>query len=276
MGRTVTRLVWWLWIAALGTGAMRVGAAEAGASAGMGADAILRRFLERAREAAGLEAGCEVTYRRRTRIDELQRNGAVKESQTRLHSVTNRGGRVRAVLVKVGDRDVSSQEALSDRKLASDARRESGRRRSGPDYLDAELVNRFDFELEGEEMQQGRRVYRLRFVPKQESRPGRDVDRILGLLEGTMWIDATEFELVRVDARLRSPLKLLGGFAGAINRLEFGISREPVVPGYWANRRLVAKVDARKLAAGIRMNVEVEQDSFEVRRLGESGTPGSF
>lgn len=237
-------------------------------------DEIIERFLRQARAAADTEAQHEISYHRRTRIEELADDGAVQQTRSKEHAVTNRAGVIRAVLVKVDERAPSDRESRSDRKTDTDARRESGRRRNGPDFLDEGLVRRFQYTLEGEERIDGRRVFRLAYEPRPAaSGSGKDFERILSLLHGHLWIDAEQYELVKVEARLRSALKLLGGIAGSLNRLDFAIVRRPVRDGHWANVLLTSQAEGRKLFSVFRARIQVEQDEFQVRPL--TPTPGS-
>ena len=237
-------------------------------------DEIIERFLRQARAAADTEAQHEISYHRRTRIEELADDGAVQQTRSKEHAVTNRAGVIRAVLVKVDERAPSDRESRSDRKTDTDARRESGRRRNGPDFLDEGLVRRFQYTLEGEERIDGRRAFRLAYEPRPAaSGTGKDFERILSLLHGHLWIDAEQYELVKVEARLRSALKLLGGIAGSLNRLDFAIVRRPVRDGHWANVLLTSQAEGRKLFSVFRARIQVEQDEFQVRPL--TPTPGS-
>lgn len=237
-------------------------------------DQIIDRFLQQARAAAEIEARQEISYHRRTRIDELADDGAVRQTRSKEHAVTNRAGVIRAVLVKVDDREPSDRESRADHKTDSEARRESGRRRNGPDFLDESLVRRFQYTLEGEETIDGRRVYRLGYEPRPaDAGSGKDVDRILSLLHGTLWIDAEQYELVKVEARLRTALKLLGGIAGSLNRLDFAIVRRPIQDGHWANVLLTSHAEGRKLFSAFRARVLVEQDEFRVRPLAPPSAP---
>ena len=229
------------------------------------AEAIIQRFIARAKAAAEVEAHQTISYQRRTRIEELDDDGSVKETRSKEYAVTNRAGLVQAVLVKVNDRPPSDEELKSDRRTESEARRESGRRRRGPDFLDEALVRRFQYTLEGEEIIEGRRVFRLAYQPNQTTAAGKDVDRILGLLHGQIWIDAEEYEMVKVEARLRSALRLLGGIAGALNRLEFAIVRRPIEPGHWASVLLTTRAEGRKLFSAFRARVQVDQDEFRIQ-----------
>jgi len=231
-------------------------------------DEILRRFLARAREAAEVESRQEICYLRKTRVEQLTEDGTVRETRSKEYAITNRAGVVRAWLVKVDDQEPSERELNSDRKGDSEARKEVGRRRKGPDFLDEALVRRFTYRFEAEEQVDGRRVFRLGYEPRTDAADSNaSVDRLLSALHGQIWIDAEEFELVKVEARLRSALRLLGGLVGSLNRLEFAIQRRPIEPGHWANVLLTTHAEGRKLFSAFRARVQVDHDAFSIRPL---------
>jgi len=247
-------------------GMLLLGRTSAASTAVPDVEEILRRFLARAREAAEMEAGQEICYLRTTRVEQLTEDGTVRETRVKEHAVTNRAGVIRARLVRVDSQDPSERELESDRKGDSEARKESGRRRRGPDFLDEALVRRFTYRFEAEEQLEGRRVFRLAYEPRTDAADSTaNVDRLLSALHGQIWIDAEQFELVKVESRLRSAIRLLGGLAGALNRLEFAIKRRPIAPGHWANISLTTRVEGRKLFTAFRARVQVDQDAFNVR-----------
>jgi hypothetical protein len=229
------------------------------------ADAIIERFLARAKAAAAEEARLEMTYRRTTVIEDLSSKDERQRRRVREHAVTNRAGVIRARLVRIDDREPSESEVASDARKEGDARKETTRRRRGPDFVDEALVRQFDFTLEGEETVEGRRTFRLSYKAKPE-RKGTDknIDRFLGLVGGKIWIDAEEFELAKVSAGLNEPLRILGGFAASITRLEFDIIRRPVAPGCWCHVLLSSRAEGRRLFSGFNVRLEVEQGDFRI------------
>jgi hypothetical protein len=226
---------------------------------------IMDRFLRRAREAAEVEARHVLTYRRVTRVEDLDATGAASACTTKEHSVTNAAGRVRAVLVRVDDRAPSESEVSADARRENDARRETGRRRRGPDFIDAGLVRRFDYAFDGEEVVEGRRAWRLVLVPKAGGADtGKNMDRFLALVQGRIWIDAEDYELVRASAGLREPLKILGGFAATVSRMELSIARRPIAPGYWSNVLFTTRAEGRKFLSAFRVRATIEHDGFRL------------
>jgi hypothetical protein len=247
-------MAWWL-----------AGGGFAGDATAPSAPEIIERFLARARAAADEEARQMVVYRRTTRIEDVGSKEEKARSRVREHAVTNKAGVVHARLVRIDDREPTEAEVASDWRKEGDARKETTRRRRGPDFVDESMIRRFEYVLEGEEMLEGRRTYRLGYVPRSASGGGeKNIDRFLGLVAGKIWIDAAEFEMVRATAGLREPLKILGGFAASITRLEFDVLRRPVAPGCWCNVLLTSRAEGRRLFSGFSVRLDVEQADFRV------------
>ena len=226
---------------------------------------IIERLVARARAAAAEEARQVLVYRRTTCIEDLASKDEKERKRVREHAVTNMAGVVKARLVRIDDREPTEEEVASDSRKEGDARKETSRRRRGPDFLDEGLIRRFVYELEGEETLEGRRTYRLSYKPRTSGSGGdKNVDRVLRLLGGKIWIDATEFEVVRASAGLREPLKVLGGFAATVSRLEFDVVRRPVAPGCWCNVLLTSRAEGRRLFSGFSVRLDVEQADFQV------------
>lgn len=236
------------------------------------AEAIIDRFAARARAAAADEGRQVMVYRRTTRIEDLKSKDAKERMQMREHAVTNKAGVVRARLVRIDDREPSEAEVAADARKEGDARKETTRRRRGPDFVDEALIRKFEYELEGEDVVEGRRAYRLAYKARPgDGGTGKNIDRFMALVGGKMWIDAEEFELVKASAGLREPLRILGGFAASITRLDLEVMRRPVAPGCWCNVLLNSRAEGRTLLHGFNVRLDVEQADFKVTPL----TPAS-
>ena len=236
------------------------------------AEAVIERFAARARAAAADEGRQVMVYRRTTLIEDLEAKDARERRQMREHAVTNKAGVVRARLVRIDDREPSDAEVAADARKEGDARRETTRRRRGPDFVDEALIRKFEYVLEGEEVVGGRRTFRLAYKARASGGgTEKNIDRFLLLVGGRIWIDAEEFELVRASAGLREPLRILGGFAASITRLDFEVTRRPVAPGCWCNVLLTSRAEGRRLLSGFNVRLEVEQADFKVTPL----TPAS-
>jgi hypothetical protein len=80
----------------------------------------------------------------------------------------------------------------------------------------SDLIGRFDYALAGVVEEEGRLFYVLEFRPRAGARGGSWADRALSSLAGTARIDASDFQVASVDARLVAPLKVAGGLAANV------------------------------------------------------------
>ncbi len=247
----------------------------------LGPTQIIQRFLETARASADREATQELVYVRRAIFEHLKADGSVEKRRSKEHSVTNCAGVIQTQLVRVNDRPPTHTEINADQKDESEGRRQFSRRSSGPDFLDAGLVNRFGYTLEAVESLDGREVYRLAFEPAQAIPASnnstvsnnRDINRVLELLHGHLWIDAREFELVRMECSLRSPFRLLGGIVGSLSKLDFIVDRRRVAADCWSNVSVLTHIEGRKLISPLRIRAVVEQEEFKLRPLDPAPSP---
>jgi len=227
---------------------------------------IVERMVAGTREASERLRLHGLAYTRRTVVEELDDHAAVRDRKTREHSVTIVGGRTRSVLVRLDGKPPSPKEHGVDRDREAEHRRSAANRRGRkgePDFLDESLLRRFDYELAGEETMAGRRVHVLRFEPKPgDPDAGEIADRFIGRLHGLLWVDAEEFELVKVESHLKSPLTILGGIAASLTRVDLVVERARLAPGLWMNRHLSTYAEGRKVLSSLRMRVEVDQDGF--------------
>ena len=107
------------------------------------ADFVVERFLARAKASAAEEARQMLVYRRTTVIEDLASKDEKERRRVREHAVTNRAGVIRARLVRIDNRDPSEAEVASDARKEGDARKETTRRRRGPDFVDEALLRKF-------------------------------------------------------------------------------------------------------------------------------------
>ncbi|MBK8596322.1 MAG: hypothetical protein IPN83_12220 [Holophagales bacterium] len=85
----------------------------------------------------------------------------------------------------------------------------------GPRRL-SDLISRFDYRLEGSVEEDGRLLYALEFFPKPGLAAASLGDRALNALAGRVLVDASDFQVVSVAARLVRPVKVAGGLAANV------------------------------------------------------------
>jgi hypothetical protein len=230
------------------------------------AEEVVRRLLDRVEAAATNSPSAEaVTLRRITVIEELDSRGRVKERKTKEHSVLLRGADQEATLVRIND------EAPSDSERRRELRQEEGHRdkfaprrdrASRPTHrIGRDLLERFEYQLAGSEEVDGRLARLLDFRPRASPEGGKVADRVLGGLRGRLWVDAVEFEPVRIEARLDAPVSI-GGFLAVLDEFRMDVERRRLPSGLWVDRRVDTHVGGRKLIQRFHGHFEVLQDQF--------------
>jgi hypothetical protein len=252
----------------LGPTARFVAAQAQGPVTNLTADEVIARFIERTRGSTNRLALMQQSFVRRTVIEQLGGDGSLKERKVREHLVEVSGLEQRTRLLRLDNRAATETEARREGERDAEnqkrytARGDRVRRNSNADYLDEKLIRRFRYELITLEDFDGRPAYRLRFRPN-DATPGKEIaDRVLGRLGGELWIDSTEFELVKVDAKLTRSFDVWGGVVATLERLDFAILRQRLADGTWVNVALNSEVAGRKVFAAFRSRFSVQQEDF--------------
>lgn len=231
------------------------------------ADEVIRHFLERCLTTTNRIAAQHHGCVRHTVIEELNAEGAVKKRKTRDQAVEMQGERQVLKLLKLDDRSPSERESRQELEKETELKQRYAERRDkarpqGPDFVDEKLVRKFDYVADGLEVIAGRPAYVLRFSASAKPPAGDATDRALNLLVGRIWVDAAEYELVKVDAHLKAPVTVLGGLVASIQRLDFVLERRRLADGFWFNTALGTWAEGRKLFSGFHVRSRLEQENF--------------
>ncbi len=225
------------------------------------------------------------------------KDGRPKEVERRLYAYTSGDAPSEGTreLVEVDGRPATADEK---RKVAEED--EKGRRRQlerraaeraanppraggddddpliGPRRL-SELLDRFDYRVTGWEVVDGRPAWVLTFEPRPGLGAASLAERALNRLAGTVVIDASDYQVRSVDARLVGPVKIGGGLAANVKEGSIAFRAQRVRPGAW----LPCTVDLRlggKKALLFRLDVGVRYEfvsyrTFAVETETELGAP---
>lgn len=102
----------------------------------------------------------------------------------------------------------------------------------GPIRL-SDLISRFFYGPVEEVRVDGRPAYALDFAPRPGRAATRALDRALGALAGRVLVDATDLQVVSVDARLVTPLRVGGGLAASIRSASIAYRAQRLADGAW-------------------------------------------
>ncbi len=233
----------------------------------LSAEEIIERLVARSKVVAGQTEGHWHSCRRVTVVEELDDKGGIAKRKTREQQVVSTNGVETVRLIRSQEGTTAGDDAEGgegERKDRGDRKKESGRKgEKKSQTIDEEILRRFNYTQAGEEMVGGRRNHVLVFTPKPVKADADISDRLVGLLNGRIWVDATEFELTRVDAHLSRTFEVLGGIAASIQRLDLAIERVPLPDGSWETGKMQTEIQGRKMFSSLRSRYRMEQDGFE-------------
>lgn len=141
-------------------------------------------------------------------------------------------------LREVAEEDAKEHRRRIDRRAARGASRppEVGGSEDdpilGPIRL-SDLISRFSYGPVEEVCVDGRPVYALDFAPRPGRVATRTLDRALGALAGRVLVDATDLQVVSVDARLVTPIRVGGGLAASIRSASIAYRAQRIADGAW-------------------------------------------
>lgn len=204
-------------------------------------DEILQRFIEHSQTAPPSDVQAAYRCTRQTITEDMDSDGKIKHRK-----------------VKVG-------ETQSHASGPGDARKWSS---SNGFVLDDVLLRRYHFTLTGDETLNGRHAYVMTFAPRQPAAPIRHFqDHLLNRVNGTLWIDAEDYELVKANLTLGEPVSF--GILGAVDALTFAFERARLDEGSWLTRWTETFVKARKFLTPLQTRKRVDWSDF--RRVNISG-----
>ena len=228
---------------------------------------VLRRVVER----SGLEeiqrAESAYAYDRNTMVLFYDDKGKLKKQTDRRYEVYPDGDEQVTKLVEENGEPVAEDEERRPNSYSKTG--EQAKRLE----FDEDLVARFDFKHEGEQVINGRSFAVLTFKPKAEPPDdGGMFGKLLNELAGKIWIDLEDDQLARVEVKLLNRVRFFGGIAGAVDKLEMRLVRERVAPGVWLNGSTQIELQGRKLLSlvhfkafenctGFRLATELAQNS---------------
>ncbi|MHB1045235.1 MAG: hypothetical protein ACYC4P_04420 [Thermoanaerobaculia bacterium] len=205
-------------------------------------DALVLEAAARQRE--GEVAAGRITLDRVEVETELDAGGRRKKSERRRYAVVmDRRGLAGRELLEVDDRAATPAEREEARRQEEKRRRaalEPGSARSDEEELLSgrvpllDLYHRLDFRLLGEERIDGRPTFVVAFRPKPGLVAKTIRDRVLNAFAGTAWIDVAEIQVRKIDGRLTTPVRVLGGALLEVKGVRLLYETREVLPGLWA------------------------------------------
>jgi hypothetical protein len=116
---------------------------------------------------------------------------------------------------KKQDEEVRKQEAKARAKVV---KQESGEDPGKDSFTATKFLAADRFYNLRRETIKGHEVYAMDFAPRQDFKPHSVIDKVLKALGGTIWIDEQARQVVRLEARFLTSVKVGGGLLGSVQK----------------------------------------------------------
>lgn len=183
---------------------------------------------------------------------EFDETGALRKEETTVGiRQPENGVAVLRILERNGRKLNASEEAKQQAKVQKLlARGPEGQRKQEAAEFSwmREVPHAFTFTLKGEESLSGRQAWVLHCEPREGFRPKSTRAKALQKVRGTLWIDKSDGELVKVDVETFDAVDIGLGFIGQIDKgTTFEMRRTRLPEGIWVTTAHHAKFGARIL-----------------------------
>ncbi len=225
---------------------------------------LIRRVVKNQKQAD--ERLASYTYDQRETQITYGRSGRPSGTETRLFYVFSgeNGGESTRELVEVNGRPATEDEkrdALAEddklrrKKLENRAAAEAkAPPRIAGDEDDplvgarrlSDLIRKYEYRIAGEEVIGGRPAYILEFSPRSGLTASGLGERALNSLAGRAVIDASDFQIREVEARLTKPLKVVGGLAANVNDASISFEGGRLSSERWLPCRIELRLKGKK------------------------------
>jgi hypothetical protein len=142
------------------------------------------------------------------------------------------------------------QKARTDREHESPQQRQARADRykketEQQDLFLNQLLKAFDFTLAGEQKLDSRTVYVVKAHPRRDYHPPNMRAKALTGMEGTLWIDATDYRWARVEAEVKHAVSIEGFFARVEPGTRFVLEQRPVDGEIWLPSHFTMQAHAK-------------------------------
>lgn len=236
------------------------------------ADDILQKAIEAQERHEDTGNEVKYDYDLVSVTEKLDKQGDVKEVETRVYRSHPIEGVAYERLVEKDGRDLTDKELEKERKREEKFRKKlaagEAKHNDADDRVafDEELLSRYDIERVDVRAVGGRDCYVLSFEPKPGKLPvKRTVDRALNKAAGHIWIDTESFEIARIEFELQEKVRLWWGIMGSLSKMSGTFQRHPMPDDVWLPERFDFYIKARMLFRSIHVRQQVVWEDFEKR-----------
>lgn len=218
------------------------------------ADEVMKKAIARAKYERDKNQEERFAFTQLSISEKLDKNGKVEEHNEYKHEVVLIEGKPYQRLVEKNGKPLAGDDLKKETEKEKKFREAIAKpkKKENDDEGDLELtedvVARFQNHVIGKEDVSGRTAYKVTFLPRSDIKlpEKKRMDRLVNRLEGTMWLDAVTFSILKVDMHLTEPVSMLGVVAN-IRQLDLNMVMTMVAPDVFAPLAFEMKIDGRKL-----------------------------
>jgi len=212
------------------------------------------------------------------RIEKLDGDGKVEEVRLETFRIGTKDGEYQSDLLLVNGQTATEEDkAETRRQMMRFAQaeenskdrpdkdgEESNKNNDEPKWDSQKMLERFEIDLIGIRVWQGRDVFQLEFKPRNPGSGSSIQDRFLNKIEGRVFIDCEEFEIAKLQLRLDGEIEIWKGLLGKARKLKVNLERTRLAPGVWAEQKMETQMDYRMLLKSTREKSLIESYDFKI------------
>lgn len=216
------------------------------------------------------------------RIEKLDGDGKVEEVRHETFRIGTKDGEYQSDLLLVNGQTATEEDKAETRRqmMRFAQAEENSKDRPGNDgeegnknknknkdeakWDSQKMLERFEIDLIGIRVWQGRNVFQLDFKPRNPGSGSSIQDRFLNKIEGRVFIDCEEFEIAKLQLRLDGEIEIWKGLLGKARKLKVNLERTRLAPGVWAEQKMETQMDFRMLLKSTREKSLIESYDFKI------------
>jgi len=230
-------------------------------------ESVLERMLERAQqEGADQEMFKQCYSYTRTRATEY-RNGDGELKNRKAKTRVNNPTLIPAVYhPRKSEREPAPSPGKS-RPVSNTNTNFSGKAFEKSDFpLNDDLLKRFDFTVSGRDVINGRPALVVDFKPASRKPPEQSIkDRFINKAGGRVWVDETDYAMVKADLHLTEKVNVVGGLVGAVSKFTLFIERNRTPEGIWFIRKQNWHLEGREVI--VQRKVDFHEEYKDVQKV---------
>ncbi len=234
----------------------------------LSSDEIIQKIQNRAISLTQSTNGASYEFFKKTTVEQLDGTLAkTGDTKVSLSKVTQQFGVSKSQLISVNgvpsEPSKGTSEDLSKKRTEGRTITE-GTRNKNP-WLNNKLIQKFVFQVVGEENVAGRKCWVMEFNPKKVDLPKEEmVDRFLKQLRGKIVVDQEEFEVARFELNLVEKVRIWGGLIGSLDNLTVTVHRGRQDDGVWIDASSATQITGRKLITST--SIRIMEETFDIKK----------